>query len=154
MIESIAGAIGGVKGAMDIAKGLQATLTKVELAEARLNLMEKLSEAQIAIAQTREDLQACRDQVHALQAHIAQLEAFDADIENYELADTGRGALAYRPKDAPEAEEYGHWHCPHCFDRRQKSRMIPEDRGAYGLLRCHACKLDLHIFGHRPSGAR
>lgn len=150
MMDAIAGAVGGVKGAMDIAKGIQATLSKVELAEVRLNLMERLGDAHLAMLQAVEDLQACRAKNSALEAEIAQLKAFDADVENYELADTGRGAMAYRAKDAPAAEKYGHWHCPHCFERREKSRMTPDDRGAYGLLKCHACKLELHVFGHRP----
>lgn len=153
MMDAIVGAVGGVKGAMDIAKGLQAALSKADLLEVRIGLMERLSEAQIAIAQAAEDLQACRERVRALEAENTQLKTFDADVENYELKDTGRGAMAYIAKDAPEEPKYGHWLCPNCFSNRKKSLMIPEDRGAYGMLHCHPCGLDLHVFGHLPREA-
>lgn len=139
MIESVVGAVAGVKGAMDIAKGLQTALSKIELAEVRINLMERLGEAQVAIAQAAEDLQACRARVRTLEAENMELKAFDADIENYELQDTGRGALAYFPKGATPTPESGRWLCPNCLTDRKKSLLIPREESYSKGLKCHRC---------------
>lgn len=150
MIDGIVAALGGVKGAIDLVRGISATIDAAQIAEIKLGLLDRLGEAQVSLADAREQEQLARERIRALEAENAQLREWDANVEDYELADTGLGALAYIPKGADRSPQSGHWHCPNCFANRKKSMMIPESPGPYGFLKCHPCKLEILVFGYKP----
>lgn len=149
MMDAIMGAVGGVRAAIDAVRGINSKLTAVEIAEVKQVLLERLGEAQIALGDARENLQTARDQLRTLEAEVVRLKDWSAEAENYALADTGRGAVAYLPKGVEPSPKSGAWLCPHCFADFKKSHLIPEDRGPYWVLRCHPCKFEIITNGRK-----
>lgn len=139
MIEVISGSIASLKGAIDIAKGMNATLDAVKLAEVRMDLLMRLSEVQMALAQAREEISLCRSENMALKAELEQARKWNSRAEEYELAEAGRGAMAYRLKDAHAASQPAHWLCPNCFEEKRASFLIPERRNMMQVLHCKPC---------------
>lgn len=151
MIAEIGGGLAALKGAIDVAKGLNATLDAVKIAEVRIELLSRLSEAQIALSDAREEIGQLREDNRALTAEVAKKEDFAAELETYELKSTGKGALAYHPKGIAEHVTDGHWLCPNCAAQGRKSLMYCEGRGPYTALLCHPCGLELVVNGHKPA---
>jgi hypothetical protein len=152
MIETISGALTGLSGALEIAKGINSKITAVEMAEAKSELLERLSTVQIALAEATQEVLSAQERIRTLEAEIVQLKEWDAEAESYELADTGAGALAYLPKGAEGNYKSGHWLCPNCFSERKKSLLIPQNPGPYWMLRCHPCGLEIVTMGRRIEG--
>lgn len=150
MLTEIGAGLGALKGAIDIAKGLNATLDAIKLAEVRIELLTLLGDARIALDDAREEIGQVREELRALKAKVAEQDQFTADLEAYELKPTGRGALAYHPKGlAPDLGD-GRWLCPNCAAQSRKSHMYAEGRGPYSVLECHPCGLELVVNGRKP----
>lgn len=154
MIGAVTGGIGSIKNALEVVKGINATITESKVAEAKTQIVGHLIAAQQAMLDAQQTLLEDTDTIRALEAEVMRLKDWQAEAKNYELADTGSGALAYRLKDSVESAEPPHWLCPTCFPSLKKSIMQPETipEGRVHILRCNTCKTILALRGSIPSG--
>lgn len=151
MIAEIGGALSGLKGAMDIAKGLNAVADTVALNDAKIGLQSAILEAQSSLLAAQEAQTANLRRIEQLEQEIVRLKDWSSEKERFELKDTGQGALAYRAKKGMEQGEPSHWLCPNCYEQGRKSIMQPEHLaiGRTETLVCHPCGLDILVSGHR-----
>lgn len=144
--EFVAG-LGLFKTAFDIAKGLK----DINDATVRNGAIIELQEMILA---AREQQSATLERISDLEKELARFENWETEKQRYELANVGRGAMAYRLKPAMADGQPLHCACANCFERREKSFLQPETRmpGGSQYLVCHGCGSELLINGARHSG--
>jgi hypothetical protein len=140
-VAEIAAAVTGIRSALDITKAMvglrdaEAFRTKsIELQSVVLEALEKAIEA-------RESYAAQSDRIRALEAEVAQLKAWDAEKQRYDLKSIGQGAVAYILKLEARAGQTPHWLCPNCFAKGQKAFLQSTNSIARGrlLVACNGC---------------
>ena len=139
--ETIAG-LGAVKTAFDMAKALQGIHDTAARDRAVIELQKE-----ILVAQTAQS--ALVESESALKKEVADLKAWDADKQRYQLRDIGRGITAYALKEGMQNGEPEHYLCAACYQRHQKSILQPETRspGMTKTLVCHDCGSALYLSG-------
>jgi Zn finger protein HypA/HybF involved in hydrogenase expression len=153
MIAEISAGYASLKGALDIAKGLNAVADAVALNDAKIGLQGAIIEAQSSLLAAQEAQAANLKRIAELEHEIVELKSWEADKQRYELKDTGKGTLAYALKAGMENGEPAHWLCPVCFQQGAKS-ILKHEHAATGrvhTLNCHPCGLDLLVAGLRST---
>lgn len=159
MIDLISTGLSSLNSAHELLKALDGAKTTAAILDVKLDLQRHLLTAHQALFDAQQSKARDAEAIRALEAEIVKLKEWDAEAEGYELADTGRGALAYRLKGTEPDSESGHWLCPNCFTNRKKSLLIPQNHGPWLGLHCHPCKLEIVAMGRRldtdgPRGRR
>ena len=127
-VAEIAAGITSLRAALDITKAMiglrdaEAFRAKsIELQGVVLEALEKSIEA-------RETYAAQADRIRALEAEVADLKAWGAEKENYELKTVGYGTVAYMLKPQARGTEPPHWLCPNCYTQGQKGFLQPSGK--------------------------
>ena len=147
MMSAITGGLGSLKTALDVAKGLNATITEAKVAEAKTQIIGHLITAQQAMLDAQQTLLEDTDTIRALEAEIMGLKDWQTEAARYELADAGQRTVAYRLKQGEGTGEPAHWLCPNCFADGKKSFLIPETHMWVRTLVCHRCKWEGIVTG-------
>lgn len=139
----IAAAVTGIRAVLDITKAMinlrdeEAFRAKsIELRGIVLDTLDKAIEA-------REAQSVQLDRVKALEAEVADLKAWDAEKQRYELKPIGgQGAVAFVLKPEARGIETPHWLCPNCFAQGKKSYFLNggEMQGRTWVYKCVGCK--------------
>jgi|SRR6185437_261559 len=143
----IAAAVTGIRAALDITKAMiglrdaEAFRAKsIELQGVVLDAFDKAIEA-------REAYLAQADRIRALETEVADLKAWDAEKQKYELKSVGHGVVARILKPEARGTETPHWLCPACFEHSKKSYLLSANKVERGrlLARCNTCDLTMAI---------
>jgi hypothetical protein len=141
----IAAAVTCIRAALDITKAMiglrdaEAFRAKsIELQAVVLDAFEKAIEA-------REAYSVQADRIRALEAEVANLKAWDAQKEQYELKPIGQASMARILKPEARGNEHPHWLCPNCFERGKKSLLHNANKieRGYMMVACNECRLSL-----------
>lgn len=145
-VTEIAGTIGGLKAAMDIAKGLNAAAGAVALNEAKIALQGAILEAQAGLLAAQEAQTANLKRIDELEARIVQLDAWEREKQRYELREFPTGALAYVLKEGDQTGEPSHRLCPRCYQEGHKSILQTTARHNGGEnVECPRCETKLKL---------
>jgi hypothetical protein len=159
-ISEISAAIGGLKGAMEIVKGLNSTASAVSMNEAKIGLQSAILEAQAGLLAAQEAQAANLRRIEELEQELERLQKWETQRGGYELVDVYRGAFAYMPKGGRESGETAHWLCANCFEHGRKSFLLFKGqdknpaggRGAESTYGCDACKSSIKVsFRTKPT---
>lgn len=160
MLAEISAGLSSLKAAFDITKGLNATNTQATINEVKIPLQQHIIDAQQALSAASEAQAAAAERIRQLEQEIVSLKDWSAEKENYELADTGQGSLAYKFKEGVEPPQPSHWICPQCYEDGKKSILKHESLpvGRADTLVCTRCNFDVVTHGVRqiqtpPRGA-
>jgi hypothetical protein len=142
-VAEISAAISSLNATLNIAKAMiglrDAEAFRAKSIEMQQTIMDALDNGIAA----REAYTKQLDRVGALEAEVANLKAWDAEKQRYELKGIGgQGALAYVLKPAARGSETPHWLCPNCFAQGKKSYLqnAGEMQGRVWVYKCVACK--------------
>jgi hypothetical protein len=145
-IAEISAALGGLKGAMDIVKGLNATADAVAINEAKIALQGAILETQGSLLAAQEAQTANLKRIDELEAKIVELSAWEGEKKRYQLQAFPTGVLAYVLKPDDAAGEPSHRLCPHCYQESRKSILQTTRRHAGGeKVECPRCKTELKL---------
>lgn len=117
--EAISG-LGAVKTAFDLAKALENIHETVARDRAIIDLQKEILAAQAAQF-------ALLERVGKLEKEVAQLEAWDADKQRYQLAELAPRIFAYSLKEGMANGEPQHHLCTACYDAGFKSLLKREE---------------------------
>ena len=121
----IAAALTSLRAALDITKAMIG-LRDAEAFRARsIELQGLILESLDKAIESREAYSAQLDQIRALEAKVASLKNWDAEKQDYELKNIGKGSVAYMLKPDKRGAKPPHWFCPTCFANGQKSFLQP-----------------------------
>src|SRR5437660_1565624 len=111
-ISAIAGAVSALKGAADITKAMVG-LHDARAIQAKVwELNNRVLEAQSSTFAAQDERSAHIERIRALEAEVADLKAWGAEKQNYELKEVYAGAFAYALKPETRRAEPAHWLCP------------------------------------------
>jgi hypothetical protein len=81
--------------------------------------------------------------VDELKKEVADLKAWEAQKQRYEMKDAGNGVIAYAVKEEARGSEPPHWICADCYEDAKESVLQPEIRfpGRTHHLVCIAARL-------------
>lgn len=138
MVAEVFAGISSLKAAFDIAKGLKDIDDAARRNAAVIELQEKILSAQSAQSQLIES-------VTELKKRVAELEAWDAEKQRYELNEIATGVFAYLLKPAMAHGEPSHYLCAACFKHGKPSILQRRDKGFDLLVNCPECKTEFKI---------
>lgn len=155
-VTELGAAWNGLKGAMDIAKGLNALADSVALNEAKIALQTIILDVQQSLMAAQEARVADERRIADLQQEIARLRDWGDERQRYHMVDVWRGCMVYMPKPGLEQGEPAHWLCPTCFGLGRKSVMQFKGqhvlksghRGDEATFACDTCKASI-VVGYR-----
>jgi hypothetical protein len=141
---SITAAVGSLKAAGDIAKGLISLKTTTEVQAKAIELNEKIIDAQHQIFTVQATLAAALDQVRELQAELARAKDWEKQKERYRLAAPFAGCMVYALLKSHSEGETPHYVCAACFHQGRKSILQSRSGGPTGrrvaVYECPVCK--------------
>lgn len=136
----------GIKGAIDIAKGLKTAYDANKVLEVKTDLLERLLDVQGRTLSLQQEHATVINENQRLQTELANFVKWDDTASRYELFRVDTGKFVYALKKSQDPQQPPHWLCPNCFDQRQKSILqVPKIGGTY---RCPRCGLELFIRGN------
>ena len=141
-VAEIAAAVTGIRSALDITKAMVGLRDAEAFRAKSIELQSVVLEALDKAIEARESYAAQADRIRALEAEVAQLKAWDAEKQHYELKSLGTGAMAYVLKPEARGTETPHWLCPNCFQQGKKSFFQSDGTTVMRrlILACANCK--------------
>jgi hypothetical protein len=127
--------IGSLKSAFDLTKGLKDIDDRVRLNDARMELQERILEAQQSQA-------ALLERIGTLEKELAGFEKWHAEKENYQLTAIASDTFAYARKPAADGGVPPHFICANCYEDRKK-RILQRADAAH--VACPDCKVRLRF---------
>lgn len=150
-IAEISAAIGGVKGTVDMLKGMNAAAAAVSLNDAKIVLQDAIFESQAKLLAMQETQTAHVKRIDELEAQIAKLETWEREAQRYQLEEFPTGALAYVLKPDDQAGEPPHRICPRCYQEGHKSILQTTTRRDGGEnVECPRCDTKLKLTPFPP----
>jgi hypothetical protein len=139
MVAEVFAGLGALKTAFDIARGLKDIDDATRRNAAVIELQERILSAQ----QSQSRL---IDTVSDLEKKIAEMNAWAAEKERYELRAISPGIFVFALKPSMTNGEPSHYICANCCAAGKKSYLQQHIRGShYDLYKCHGCGDELGI---------
>jgi hypothetical protein len=139
MVAEVFGGLSAIKTAFDIAKGLKDIDDAARRNAAVIELQEKILTAQQAQAVLVET-------VGSLEKEVAQLKAWEADKQRYELKALAPGLVAFALKPTMSNGEPMHYICANCCAAGKKSYLQQHISGPYyDQFKCRGCGDEIPI---------
>lgn len=150
-ISAIAGTVAALKGAMDITKAMIGLRDAQAIQSKVIELNAQILEAQSSAFAANDERAALIASISELEKEVADLKAWGAEKENYQLTNVGDGVLAYTLKPTVQSTEPSHMLCAHCYQNNKKSFLQPtqELRLRRRIHICPSCKSEF-TFSYVP----
>ena len=140
-----------LKTAGETAQKLISLRDTAKFGDAIIELQAQIMAAQhgALAAQAREAAMA--EEIRGLKTRMAELEAWDAEKQRYELTDFGSGTFAYALKPSMCGAEPPHRICEACYQKGHKSILQFQFKVATGQDKyaCPACKTEFDLGEYR-----
>ncbi len=131
-----------LKSALDVVKDIKGLTDTTAINAKVIELQSLIMEAQAGAIDAREDHAAQVERIRALEKEIADLKAWGAERENYELKTVDDGVVAYMLKKAVRGTEPPHWLCATCYGNGKKGFLQRQPRAVkdtHGRYQCGTC---------------
>ena len=146
MITETITAISGIKTAMDMAKGISALKSEVEINQAIIDIQRTLLEAQAAAFDDKETISGLVNENRTLQANLQIKDDWEQEKLRYALVKSELGAFTYNLKPELAGEEVLHRLCANCFNTGYKSLLHTTMKyGGGEEVICQRCDKKLKI---------
>ena len=130
--------ISGALNSINLTKNILETMIGLRDAAAfqqkRMELMGKVVEVQMSMSAALNEQTALTETISELKKRIADLEAWEAEKQNYELKALDRVSFVYASKQSMEGGEPPHWLCANCYTQGKKAilQIASEQVGGLG----------------------
>lgn len=152
-IAAISGAMTSLKTAHDIAKTMLGLRDVSMVREKVIELQGAILTAQSDAFEANSAQTTLLERVRELEKEVADLKAWDAESQRYQLQQVAPGAFAYTVKPDAQGAEPAHWICANCYQHRRKSILQSQGVGATGeTWVCSVCKCAIRA-GDAPAPA-
>ncbi len=150
-ISAIAGTVSALKGAMDISKAMIGLHDAQAIQSKIIELNAQILEAQSSAFLANEERSTLIEHVRQLEKEVADLKAWEAEKQRYQLAELTTGVTAYAIKEEMRGAEPSHHICASCYQEGHKSILQREIRnpGMAHVDVCQRCGSDLYVIGMR-----
>ena len=148
---SIQQAINSIQAVGKLAKSLVGMHDASLVREKTIELNEAILAAQSSALSAQSEQFGLLEKIGTLEKKVAQMEAWDAEKQRYQLTELTSGTFAYSLKSDETATEPAHKICANCYANREKSILQQELRfpGRVDVLVCNNCGAELFLSGGR-----
>ena len=141
MITETMSAIGGIKTAIDMAKGINALKSEAEINQAIIDIQRTLLEAQGAAFSDKQTIANLSEEKKALETQLRNIGDWDTEKQRYVLTRSEMGAFTYDLRPEFSSEEVAHRICATCFGNGKKSILhVTANHGGGEIVECKVCK--------------
>ena len=156
MTAEFAAVFTSLKTTSDIAKALMSLRDTALIQSKVIELQGEILSAQAGTLAAQESQSTLLQRVRDLEKEVADLKAWDAEKQKYQLTDLGRGAFAYTLKEQASSPEPQHSICPNCYQDSRKSilQRVTLPIGQVQVLRCLGCEAEINLTGREYAGPR
>jgi hypothetical protein len=145
-VGSITAAVGSLKAAGDIAKGLISLKTTTEVQAKAIELNEKIIDAQHQIFAANAAQTTLLERVRELEVDLARINDWKTQKLRYKLAAPFIGCMVYALQKSMSDGEPAHYLCTACFQRGHRSILQGRETNGPGrstaVYYCFACKAE------------
>lgn len=154
-LQAVGAVVGGLKTAFDLTKALLDVKGAVEVQGKVFELQRVILAAQSDVFAANQAQAALVNEVSALKAQIAELEAWDREKARYQLTEVSPRVVAYTIKETERGAEPFHMLCAGCFEDRKKGflQATQELRMRRRVHRCSRCKDEVELVHYNPPTA-
>jgi transposase-like protein len=145
-ISAISGALSSLIAAKDIAQAMVGLHDAASFQGKLIEFQSKIIEAQSGAMAANDERTSLLETIRQLKKEMADLKAWEANKQRYELKKLGTGTFVYSLKPEAQGTEPAHWLCAKCFEDGKKSILqtaaVPAiSSGTAGgqLYSCHSC---------------
>jgi hypothetical protein len=143
-VAAIAGALGSIKAASDIANGMLKLHDAKALQEKTIELNRIILSAQADAITANGAQMELVAQIRALEEEVVQFKNWEADKSRYSLTNLAPGVVAFEIKEAMRNGEPLHHICANCCASGKKSYLQQHIRGStYSKFKCNTCGEEL-----------
>ncbi len=143
-ITAISAALASFKVAKDIAQAMIGLRDAAAFRSKMIEFQSAILDAQSAAFSANEERTALIAQIEALKKRIAEIEAWEAEKQRYELQEIAPRMFVYVLKPETKGTEPSHWICPSCYQKCQKAILQGFHSATFGWSHtCPACKLEI-----------
>jgi hypothetical protein len=154
-IGTIASAVGSLNAAAQIAKGMLSLHDMQAVQGKVIELQGVILAAQSSALAAQSDQLSLLEEIRALKAKMAELEAWDAQKKRYQLKDFGAGTFAYELKRDEAQGEPPHRICAHCYESGHRSILqFSHHSEGQDYFDCPRCKTRQAFGLYRPTPLR
>ncbi|NIF39524.1 hypothetical protein F3J14_01105 [Burkholderia sp. Tr-862] len=157
-IGTISAAIAGVRNAYELTKTAIAARDDAKLAEARIELTDRVMDIQNAAVALQEKLTNARDEIDKMKEQlrsanekIAELDRKRGIRSQYVLHELTEGVFVLASKN-PDASQPAHLICQPCMDNDNKLGVLQQTSKYGGIkLKCPLCAMEYRTGKHVPA---
>jgi hypothetical protein len=140
---SIAAALGGLKTAADIAKGLLALKSDAERQAKVIELQTVILAAQSSAIAAQSDQFTMLEEMRQLRDEIAKVRAWETQKQRYKMAVPFPGVTVYALLRSMSNGEPPHYICANCYQDGKRSMLQHNTtKNNWPALACAACKFE------------
>ena len=144
-------AIGGIKAALDMVKGVAGLKSATDINLAVIEIQRALLDAQSAAFDDRERHAAQQVRIAELEAKLSEIDRWEADKARYQLIETATGVLVYVLKQDSANGDPDHKLCVKCFNEDRKSVLqVVRRHGGGERVECHHCNVKMNLSPFPP----
>jgi hypothetical protein len=145
-MSAITGFAASVRAAVEITKAMKdlhdANLLQIKTFELTREILAAQSYAMEAVAAQS----ALLERVRELEEEKSNLEAWNAEKDDYELKTVAAGAFAYLLKPSVQKTEPPHWLCAACYQHNKKSILqFSKQDDRWHIYKCHECNSQIRV---------
>jgi hypothetical protein len=130
----------GVKGTLDVAKGLKSAYDQHTIVQAQSEIIEKLLALQMDALSLQEKHSALIHEKEELEKKVLEAQKWSETESQYELKQVVPGKIVRSYKKPSESTDPPHWLCPNCWEDKKKSvlqgHLNMGDAWDFSCLRC------------------
>lgn len=142
---SIQGAISNLQAANELAKTSIALRDITVLHAKSVALRKVILDAQSSALRAQSEQSSLLQRIRQLEEKLAEIEAWAAEKQKYQLTEINPGQFAYTLKEQTASPEPTHMLCANCYNHNEKSILQAEMRyaGRHRVFFCQNCGSDM-----------
>lgn len=121
VIAEVSTVITGIKGTIDIVKGLKSSYDDHAIVQAQTQIREQLLTILSDAIALQEKHSALINEKDELKKKLMEYEQWENTVSEYELKEVVPGKFVYTYKKSQQSTTPMHWLCPNCWNDRKKS---------------------------------
>lgn len=154
-LAEITALITGIKGTIDVTKGLKSAYNAHTITQAQTDILEKLFALQVEALALQEKHAALIQEKAELAKKLVQLEDWSQTETQYQLKEVAPRIFVYIAKSPTPFINNEPWYCANCFTQRQKSVLqSTSESSEYHEFTCHRCNKSISFSTGSSSGGQ
>lgn len=135
-ITELTSLIAGIKGTIDLAKGLKSAYDAHTITQSQTEILERLLNLQIDALALQDKHSTLINEKDDLSKKLMEYERWSETESQYELKEITPGVFVRSYKTSNQSQQPNHWLCTKCWEDKKKAILQKHHTGAYECQRC------------------